>query len=82
MVEIHSYPTDEPWHDADDYLMAPLLACGHYARPAHCASSIWEFPADPEQCPTCGDLRQMAPHLQAALTAGDDLTWEDKRIPR
>lgn len=44
-----------------------LLACGHYGRTVAEASSCWDFPGDPETCPTCREPRQFDVRLQAYL---------------
>jgi len=58
--------TDE-WGTSDYY--APLLCCGHYGTPTFDCSSQWEFPADAQTCPVCGEVRQMVPRLQYLITA-------------
>ena len=53
----------------------PLLACGHYGGRFHANSSIFDFPADPIDCPRCGEQRQFHLDLQLAIYA----SWEVER---
>ncbi len=41
--------------------------CGHYSHPVSEASSWFDFPHDPTDCPTCGKTVTMTLELQALL---------------
>ena len=55
------------WARSSDFMLKPLLTCGHYGHAVHPSSSVWDFPADVFTCPECGEDRQLDLRLQVIL---------------
>ena len=54
------------WTQKKGTVIVPLT-CGHYSCPVSEASSWFDFPHDPADCPTCGEMVTMTHALQRLL---------------